>query len=384
MKEKTVNVSILHSGGGNALMNKLIGNRNKVLCLCIALLLLTVGYLGGLFTAGNPSYATTGSLISKNGVWYGGAGDNGAQITVGWSGWYKINVVAGNVNQSRRHSSNTSPDGSFALPASNMTVSIYLSKGDVLKFEWYQHGIIAENGYYVNSGKWVNTTYLFEGGCDADLIYLNGVPLAGAGLLQSVDNNRFGCGSFYGHDEWKAGTGGNFSFSPAPQHPSGMNRGYGMFEAGTCYLDATRATLVSLTESTQNTVSFRVEAIANTVDDSYDAQISQANYQKEMVEQLKKIANNASSGGSGFTDDVPTVTVNKGANFDVVLSVYDDMTSGSSGTVQVVNSSVGDNIIHLKGKYTEKGVYKVTINSKKFVINVIENPSASNVTVKLE
>jgi hypothetical protein len=102
----------------------------------------------------------------------------------------------------------------------------------------------------------------------------------------------------------------------------------------------------------------------------------------------------ASSGGGSnnsgavalSVDNIPMVSVTVNANFDVPLSVYDDMQSGTSsdGKVQVVNSTVGDNLVHLKGRLSSVGIFQYKINGKVFNISVIENPTATNVVVRLE
>lgn len=100
-------------------------------------------------------------------------------------------------------------------------------------------------------------------------------------------------------------------------------------------------------------------------------------------------ASSSSSGGGTAvieTDDTPMVSVTVNTNFDVPLSVYDDIASGTSsdGKVQVVNSTVGDKLIHLKGKLTSVGIFQYKINGRTFNIKVIENPTATNVVVRLE
>jgi hypothetical protein len=125
-------------------------------------------------------------------------------------------------------------------------------------------------------------------------------------------------------------------------------------------------------------------------------EMTQADAYGYMTEALQTIAEKTgtgSSGGSGAgsvaftpTDDIPMVSVVVNQDFDIPLSVYDDMGSGQSndGKVKVVNSSIGDHVIHLQGKLTETGLYQVNINSHLFNIKVVENPNRTNVIVKLE
>lgn len=133
------------------------------------------------------------------------------------------------------------------------------------------------------------------------------------------------------------------------------------------------------------------------------AVINYANQFNDITTQLQSINTNlsalstsvasSSSSSSSSTgtvalsiDNIPMVSVTVNANFDIPLSVYDDMQSGTSsdGKVQVVNSNVGDNLIHLKGRLSSVGIFQYKINGKVFNISVIENPTATNVVVRLE
>jgi hypothetical protein len=126
----------------------------------------------------------------------------------------------------------------------------------------------------------------------------------------------------------------------------------------------------------------------NQLEDIKDSINVLTNAVKAIPTTITASASASSGGGSGAasTDDTPMVSVTVNTNFDVPLSVYDDMQSGTSSDekVQVVNSNVGDRLIHLKGKLTQTGIFQYKINDKYFNIKVIENPTATNVVVRLE
>lgn len=347
--------------------------------LCIVIL--AVGYLGSLFKAENTSYATTGSLISKNGVWYGDASDNGASMTIGWSGYYNITVTAG----SEGGVSNTVPSS-----VGNITATAYLQKGDSLRFNWYQcGGVTTVTGSYNKNDNWhVRTNNVPKVGCNASLIWLNDLPLVGSGELPQINNNAFGCGTTYmfprGLDSNSYGrVERDWYWDPASEVPEGFNLVEG---PSYCYLDTSRATLSNIS-SVSPAISFRVEAIANTVDDSYDAQIAQANYQKQMVDYQRQMLDTFKCISEELeANDIPMITVCQNQDFNVTLAFYDDMPSGRSADnlITVTNSTIGDKVIKVSGRLPSKGVFSVDINGKTFIFKVLETPTTSNVTVILE
>lgn len=344
----------------------------KIVSTLLIVSLFAGALIGGITSSQISSYAATGSLISKNGVWYGDASDNGASITVGWSGYYNITVTAG-----------VDAGNSNQVPSSvgNITATVYLQKGDRIRFNWYQcGGVTTVTGSYNKNDNWhVRTNNVPKVGCNASLIWLNDLPLVGSGELPQINNNAFGCGTNYA---FPRGTSSNsygpverdWYWSPASEVPEGFNLVEG---PSSCYLDTSRATLSNIS-SVSPAISFRVEAIANTVDDSYDAQIAQANYQKQMVEELKDISSKI-----GNNVEAPIFTVIAGKDFSLASNKYDDMLSGSSGGVTVTNSSVGDGAIIVSGRLDTTGSYIITVNGKSFIFNVIEEPDSSNVVVLL-
>lgn len=346
----------------------------------------------------NPnSYATTGSLISKNGVWHGGE-ENGATTTVQWSGWYKITVVAGAIEPTYWFSGNGNKfhQAFETFSASTISVNTYLSKGDILKFNYFLHGIIQQDYSEYRKGKWTNYTNWYEGGCNAALISLNGTPLVGAGTQPVVNNNYFGCGAplyksetyqpTFKHYTYPETERENIFYSREPQIANGYSVP-SFYDTSYCYLDTTRATVLSISTSTQATASFRVEAIPNTVDDSYDAQIAQANYQKQMVDYQRQMLDTFKCISEELeANNIPMITVCQNQDFNVTLSFYDDMPSGRSADnlITVTNNTIGDKVINVSGRLPSKGVFSVDINGKTFIFKVLETPTTSNVTVILE
>ncbi len=351
----------------------------------------------------NPnSYATTGSLISKNGVWYGGA-ENGASITVNWSGWYKIIIGAEGAYSVYQGAITYLGDDT---KGNTITAQAYFSAGDILTFRLYNGGTTV-----LGSGT------VFHGGAGA-LILQNNTPLVGAGgsyytahgvdkgsvygvsgyvnggiHKRYINNNEFGggCAGMY------CAGGKNPAYYPdvMPQTYQGLRGSSyvnGVPESGANYLDTSRATLISQDVSAQQTPYFRVEAIPNTVDDSYDAQISTANtlktiasYQASMVQKEGEIVNAIKGlevGGSG-NSDIPTISVSQNTNFNVVVGYYDDMTGGSASGITVTNRVVGDGVVEVSGRMTSTGTFKVTVNGKVFCIVVLSPPTANSVTAIL-
>lgn len=373
----------------------------------MVLLLIACVFLAGIgigtYERNANAYATTGSLISKNGVWYGGA-ENGASITVNWSGWYKITVGAEEAYSVYQGAITYLGDDT---KGNTITAQAYFSAGDMLTFRLYNGGTTVLGGGSV-----------FHGGAGA-LILQNNTPLVGAGgsyytahgtdkngvygvsgyvtggiHKRYINNNEFGGGA---SGMYCAG-GKNPAWYPTdmPQTYAGLRGASyvnGVPESGANYLDTSRATLISQDVSAQQTPYFRVEAIPNTVDDSYDAQISTANtlktiasYQASMVQKEGEIVNaikGLEAGGGGGNSDIPTITVCQNETFNVVCGYYDDMQGGSASGVTVENSNVGDGVVVVKGRMTTVGTFKVTINGKKFCINVVSPPTPNSVTAIL-
>lgn len=271
---------------------------------------------------------------------------------------------------------------------------------------------------------WVYDKAHFGG--NAVMLFLNGTPLVGAGgrggcgyingtgylvptyqpithavpsteVSSFINNNKFSAGG-YGTTFYNSGTAYSSGITNA-QTLAGCTPAQNAFnsapsststcyvtpaESGSNYLDTTRAILVSApNDSTVNDCRFSVAPIEVTQSDAYE-------YIAEALQGIEaKIGN---MGGSSAPQEIivagdtqyPSVEVVQNQTFDITLGCYDDMNSGTSGTVSVENPNRSDGMIKLKGKMTEVGIFKVTIQGKNFIVKVIAPPDAVNVTVRLE
>ena len=293
----------------------------------------------------------------------------------------------------------------------SVTAIAYLSEGSQLRIKHFQGARI--NWFdYGNSKNYWGTLY----GSKASMLYLDNTPLIGAGGGTDkikIDNYYFSAaddarqsasrsGSYYNFESpaetldgchsatefasWKYQT--RYSDGKTIEIEANGSKYYNVYDvvaaSGTNYLDTSRATLVEQ-KASNSPLSFRVEAIPNSQDDSYDAQISMANSLKQLVTTNKQIAEAIKDSSAGGNDMYPSVTVCENQNFDVVVAAYDDMQGGTSlnGECTVVNSTVGDGVIQLQGKFTTKGTYSVLINGNKFIVKVIEAPKPNTVKVIL-
>ena len=301
----------------------------------------------------------------------------------------------------------------------------YLSEGTQLRFRvlrgaTYTYGYEQGKNDHHKFSLWDESPY-------AALLYADDTPLVGAGGGSGngvIDNSKFSAADYSYQGTWvRYGTSaerdaetipGSISASEIPGAKPTLNKqlpfrsesgedigvyyatSHGAKISGANYLDTGRATLISMdadsrstdgtsTRSQLRSISFRVEAIPNSQDDSYDAQISMANSLKQLVSTNKQITEAIKDSSAGGNDMYPSVTVCENQNFDVVVAAYDDMQGGTSlnGECTVINSVVGDGVVQLQGKFTTKGTYSVLINGNKFIVKVIEAPKPNSVTVIL-
>lgn len=306
-----------------------------------------------------------------------------------------------------------------SIPSGRLMAYVQLKQGDILTSQVLAGGSAGNNRTYGDNE--YHSPRASKGG-DAYIIYLNGTPLIGAGGTGGksywatgqgtsgdyyIDPNAYGT-TAYDNSHFSSGAGGWHYHGRGGRSGSTWYGTYGYGGAGNTiagctpannttspvgngsnYLDTSRATLISAPNN-GTAVSVTLRPVIVTEKQSLS---SISDGIERMSSTLSTLTNKvgSSSNGAGSmaftpTDDIPMVSVTVNTNFDITLSVYDDMQSGqtSDGKVKVVNSSIGDHYVHIQGKLTEVGLYQANINSHLFNIKVIENPNSTNVIVKLE
>ena len=322
----------------------------------------------------------TGSLNNQFGLWHG---NGNAEITVNWTGWYRITVTGGSGGDAR---------------GGNLTGLIQLKQGDVLRAQ------VIVGGTGGNASAWWGA-HSGHAGASAMIIYVNEVAILGAGgaagangtrifgpspstavasngSTSRIDNSMFSSGGggtgrviLIGDSnlsESRAGNPGNTipgSMAAAPAQP-GQN-----------FLNTSLVSLVSQPNNS-TVVSFRVEAVQMTETDTFESIVLQAEYIKNMAESLRLIAAGASNESKAIAV-TPPITVVAGHPFDIWTVGDPATTGGTHQGITVINNNPETHYLNIIGVVPDVGTKEIMIDNIMYVFKAISEPNSANVNVIL-
>lgn len=362
------------------------GNLKRIGCILLAALVITGSFvMGGLVK--ETSFAATGNLSSTEGLWFGGASDNNATITVKQAGKYRFNVTG----QGKKDYFGQKYGG-------NITGICYLNSGDVLKVS------IIEGGA---GGKYGSSTG--QQGGSAIIIYINNKPLIGAGGAgggyasrgqASIDILDAESVTLLNNSKFSSGGGGGAndggSSKLANGNPGKTITGCTAATAGTHgaggaaganYMDQSVMNYVEMTNDSTE-VSFKVEYIKATESDSYDsmAQIAvNTNGIAQIATNTNRIATVLENQGGNETIEESTmqvVNVVAGQSFAINVNGKLDRTgSFTTEGVTVIENSTEDNFLYITGTINSTGARDLLFSNTIIPFNVIEEPNSANIEV---
>ncbi|QIB69790.1 hypothetical protein Ami103574_10865 [Aminipila butyrica] len=370
----------------------------KTICLTTAVVLLICSYIIGGYSQITSEATVVGSLNSDTGKWQAFDGDNGATITIGLTGRYKINIVGGATAGGYGRADQKISYGG------NLTGVISLKKGDVIKYVELAGGPSSTDSTQAlaatSSGKY--------GGGKASMVYINGTPIIGAGGAGGVIITY--SPSFYvdlhegvtaiNNSKFSSGSGGTSpayeSYSRGNTIPGCEPAGIGSTWAGYSGYNYLASGIIDLVEQTNNgivpscTISYiKVGAEDNpaNIQRIADATALMANELPGLKQANQSIANSMQSiqsvisggaiGGSSITPDTITV-VSKMAFYEYVKG-NDKTKGGTVDGITVINNDLTDGYVKVSGKFNTPGQYEVVIDSIKYVFKVVEQPDSTTV-----
>lgn len=374
------------------------GSWKSLISIILIILLMLTCYIAGGYMENDSHAVAVGALDSENGKWQAFENDNGASVTVGYAGQYKIRVVGGGNHAVQ--GGNDSYD--ITSTGGDLTGIITLKKGDIIQYRTYRGGFMDMWSY----------NGLTEGG-KATMVFVNDIPIIGAGgggghglhsfgsaitgtSTNRIENYYFSSGS--GGCEAKHGvpTAGNTISGclPAPttgQYSSAGVAGQNYLASGTIDLveqpngGMTPTCTISFLKVSQEENPKNFERIANSIALIANEMVNVKQANKDISEAVRDLSIAISNGaiGGGGNDFPERITVIAGKQFDEYIRGSDTTDGGTVEGITVINNDESDGYVRVVGNIKNTGNKEVVIDGIKYVFKAVEEPDSTNVTTVL-